>query len=174
MTPLARTKQHLESLGWSVGIVEQWVSFGGRGGIRRDLFNVGDLIGLYTGNFHRGIWLIQVTTGAHHAERAAKINALLLAPAHLELCRKDGDEEKARVATEVIRYQLAHHAVVRWQTLGGRIAVISWSKQGERGKRKLWTPRFEELGDCVFRVRTAVLKETPLGAGDPAEENADV
>lgn len=29
----------------------------------------------------------------------------------------------------------------RWLELGGKILVIGWAKRGERGKRKVWTPR---------------------------------
>lgn len=30
-----------------------------------------------------------------------------------------------------------------WLAAGGKFAVISWAKQGARGKRKLWTDRWE-------------------------------
>lgn len=33
----------------------------------------------------------------------------------------------------------------RWLEAGGRFQVWSWSKQGARGKRKLWTLRTEEI-----------------------------
>ncbi len=33
----------------------------------------------------------------------------------------------------------------RWLAAGGRIWVVSWSKRGARGARKLWTPRVVEL-----------------------------
>lgn len=145
MTPLARTKAHLEKFGWSVGIVERWLSFGGKGGIRKDLFEVGDLVALYVGDYYRGIWLLQVTSGSNHASRANKIRALILAPDAMKLVRKDGDEEKARAVTAVVCEQLRQHPLNVWLSLGGRIAVVSWSKHGQRGKRKLWVPRFEEL-----------------------------
>ena len=35
-----------------------------------------------------------------------------------------------------------------WLESSGRIAVLSWSKKGPRGKPKRWTPRFEEIKDA--------------------------
>lgn len=32
-----------------------------------------------------------------------------------------------------------------WLMAGGRIALISWTKHGPRGKRKLWAPRIERI-----------------------------
>lgn len=43
----------------------------------------------------------------------------------------------------------------RWLSAGGRFELWSWSKRGERGKRKLWTLRREELvlRDGAIQVR---------------------
>jgi len=32
-----------------------------------------------------------------------------------------------------------------WKAAGGRVLLMSWAKQGPRGKRKAWTVREEEL-----------------------------
>lgn len=32
-----------------------------------------------------------------------------------------------------------------WLETGNRVWLVSWTKKGERGKRKLWTPRIEEI-----------------------------
>ena len=39
----------------------------------------------------------------------------------------------------------------QWIENGGRLQVWSWSKRGERGKRKLWTLRIEEIHEADFR-----------------------
>jgi hypothetical protein len=36
-------------------------------------------------------------------------------------------------------------AVEGWCKAGGFAAVVSWTKRGPRGKRKVWTPRLEIL-----------------------------
>lgn len=40
---------------------------------------------------------------------------------------------------------LAEPRLRTWLNAGGRFQIISWSKTGQRGKRKLWTPRVEEI-----------------------------
>ncbi len=37
-----------------------------------------------------------------------------------------------------------------WIETGNRIWVVSWRKAGEKGKRKLWTPRIEEVTIGMF------------------------
>lgn len=32
-----------------------------------------------------------------------------------------------------------------WLQSGGRFLIVSWAKQGERGKVKRWTPRIQEI-----------------------------
>lgn len=50
----------------------------------------------------------------------------------------------ANHAARVSKIRASDEAGV-WLAAGGRIEVWSWSKCGERGKRKLWTLRREEL-----------------------------
>lgn len=40
----------------------------------------------------------------------------------------------------------ASERYAEWIELGGKAAVVGWSKTGERGKRKLWTIKILELG----------------------------
>lgn len=63
----------------------------------------------------RGIVGVQCCAGASFAARRAKI---------LGECR-----------------ELAS----KWLQCGGRIELWAWRKVGERGKRKLWSPRVEEI-----------------------------
>jgi hypothetical protein len=39
----------------------------------------------------------------------------------------------------------AEPKLAEWLAAGGRFEVISFAKRGARGKRKLWTPKREEL-----------------------------
>ena len=40
---------------------------------------------------------------------------------------------------------VAEPRLKEWLRCGGRFEIFSWSKRGERGKRKLWTLRREEI-----------------------------
>ncbi len=40
---------------------------------------------------------------------------------------------------------LAEPRLMVWLAAGGRFALVSWSKRGEKGKRKLWEHRWEEI-----------------------------
>jgi hypothetical protein len=51
-----------------------------------------------------------------------------------------GDNHAARVTKSLAEPRLA-----RWLASGARFSVWSWSKRGDRGKRKLWTLREEAL-----------------------------
>lgn len=41
-------------------------------------------------------------------------------------------------------------AAVLWLRTGNRIWVVSWTKKGVKGKRKLWQPRIEPIDLSVF------------------------
>jgi hypothetical protein len=51
----------------------------------------------------------------------------------------NGAARKTKIATE------CGDAARAWLSSGGRIEVWSWRKVGQRGKRKLWEPRIEEI-----------------------------
>jgi hypothetical protein len=68
MTPQARAKRHYEALGYTVWIVERWIPQARR---RIDLYGMFDLLAI-TCDMTVGV---QATTGAHVAERVAKMQA---------------------------------------------------------------------------------------------------
>lgn len=40
---------------------------------------------------------------------------------------------------------LAEPRMAQWKACGGKLEIISWSKKGKAGKRKVWTMRREEV-----------------------------
>lgn len=83
MTPQARTKQHYNGLGYSVGTVERWNAHvkrkDGGVGIRQDLFGFIDLIVMA----YSELWAVQVSGYSKHAEHRAKILSNANAPTWL-------------------------------------------------------------------------------------------
>lgn len=67
MSPTQRSLAYLRAAGWYVCIVEKWVPQARR---RIDAYGWGDLLAVHPA--HPGAVLIQVTTGSHAANRAAK------------------------------------------------------------------------------------------------------
>ena len=67
MTPTARNLRHLREAGWHVAVVEMWIP---RTFIRRDAFGWADVLAVHSEQ--SGALLVQVTTGSHAANRAAK------------------------------------------------------------------------------------------------------
>jgi hypothetical protein len=104
VSPTQRALAHCKKQGWVAYVTDRWNSFAK---VRQDLLGFIDLIVL-DGN-GGGPLGVQVTTGAHVAERIAKIRA------------------EPRSAA--------------WLASPARIEVWGWSKQGARGKRKLWELR---------------------------------
>ena len=45
---------------------------------------------------------------------------------------------------------LAEPRALEWLRCGARLQIWSWAKRGERGKRKLWTLRIEEIVEADF------------------------
>lgn len=83
-SPTSRTLAKLKSRGIPAQVVEKWIAIKGHpgGGVRRDLFNIIDIVAL------RGcIWGIQATSAANVSKRIEKINAEPLA---LEWIRAGG------------------------------------------------------------------------------------
>lgn len=68
MTPTSRTLQHYKKLGLPVCVTEKWNPWAGK---KQDLFGFIDLVVLAP----KHIIGVQTTSGAHHAERIAKILA---------------------------------------------------------------------------------------------------
>jgi hypothetical protein len=69
MTPTGRTLQELRRDGYTPAVVEAWIP---RLNIRRDLFGVGDVLAVRSGE---SPLLIQCTSGDHHANRVTKAKA---------------------------------------------------------------------------------------------------
>lgn len=46
---------------------------------------------------------------------------------------------------------LAEPKMLLWVKSGGLLWLFSWSQKGPRGKRKLWTPRIEEITLEMFQ-----------------------
>ena len=65
-TPSARSKRHLEKLGWKVGTVERYCHVTKR---RHDLFGFIDLVAISPGQ----IVGLQVTSGSNYGGRVAKV-----------------------------------------------------------------------------------------------------
>lgn len=117
-SPTALALAECRKRGWLAQKVEQTVA---HTFIKRDLFGFGDVLVLdthpdgdepcFAGAPRLGSLLVQVTSGAHAAERATKIKTE---------CRD---------------------AAIAWLERGNRIAVWSFAKQGAAGKRKLWKLR---------------------------------
>ena len=70
-SPTKRTLDLVRKEGFIASVVEKWNAYVK---IRQDVFGFGDVLACNpdTGP-HRGLWLLQATTVAHHAERRAKI-----------------------------------------------------------------------------------------------------
>lgn len=64
-SPTQRAKADMKKLGWTHQVVEHWNAFAK---VRQDLFGVIDIVVLT----ETGILGVQVTSGAHHAERREK------------------------------------------------------------------------------------------------------
>lgn len=70
MSPTARTLQELRKQGYMVGIVERFNRFGGKFGVRQDLYNLFDLMACKEGF---GIVGVQCGTGSGHQAHKRKI-----------------------------------------------------------------------------------------------------
>ena len=123
-SPTARTKRYLEKQGCVVEVVEKWIPIAKHpgGGIRRDLFDVIDILCVrparLSTNVHveqrsHGLIAIQSTSGSNHTARVKKA--------------------------------LASHKLRLFLMTGNQFEIWSWSKKGARGKRKTWQPRIDTL-----------------------------
>lgn len=128
MLPQARSLLWLRKQGFVAATVEQWKRFPdfkkrpcpvckGKPMIstRADLFGFADILAMHP--LLQEIHLIQVTDRAHAANRIAKMTV------------------DPKVAPNVKAAQAS----------GIRTAVHSWALQGERGERKCWTLKIQEL-----------------------------
>lgn len=70
MSPSARTLELLRKQGYMVGVVERFNRFGGKFGIRQDLFNMFDLVACQPGE---GIVGVQCGVGSGHQQHKRKM-----------------------------------------------------------------------------------------------------
>jgi len=126
MSPTQRTLELLRCEGFVACVVEKWIPQARR---RVDAFGFGDLlaIGPKSPDPVLDCFLPPL-------RRADSYKGLWLIQC------TSGTNHAARVAK--IR---GIEAADKWCAQGGRIAVVSWTKCGARGKRKTWQPRWEEL-----------------------------
>ena len=130
MSPTQRTRAYLKAKGFISHITEKWNS---HAKITQDMFGFIDLVYLDT-SMNRIVG-VQVTSGANHANRKAKI---------IGECRKQALE---------------------WMLCEGAIEVFSWSKRksekitkkGKRSKQMIWVPRIEEI-----EITELILRELPV------------
>lgn len=78
-TPTQRALKELRGRGWKVAITEKWNAFAK---IRQDAFGFGDLLAIDRTN--KQLVLVQVTSGANHATRVAKIQGIIEAKDWIE------------------------------------------------------------------------------------------
>lgn len=48
---------------------------------------------------------------------------------------------------------LASERMLGWSACGNEILLITWSKKGPRGKRKIWEPRIEKISPSDFNQK---------------------
>lgn len=117
----ARTMRWLRGEGGLAGKVEQWVRRGAPGegqapGVRRDLFGVADVV-------------FVPSPGTTWSGRSTWYVQSCAAGGHA------GHRAKILASSEAAAIVAA----------GNGVLLVSWAKRGPRGKRKLWTPRVEDL-----------------------------
>lgn len=115
-SPTQRCLAYCRRQGISAGVTERWIPIAVHpaGGVRRDLFGWIDLIVAWPGE---GLIGVQATSGSNASARVSKLL------------------DRERLPDDNLR------GLVDWTRSQGRLEVWSWSKRGERGKRKLWTLR---------------------------------
>lgn len=83
-SPTQRAREFCKSQGWTSAIVEHWNM---HAKIRQDLFGCFDMVVL---DGQPGLLGVQVSSGAHHADRMAKLRAAEVMPAWLRAgCRAE-------------------------------------------------------------------------------------
>lgn len=119
MTPTARSLAECKRRGWTAGVVEKFVRFPPPGH-RVDLFGCIDIVAIGPQG--------EVGMCDDWSERIFGIQACA------------GASHAARKTKA-----LAEPRLRAWLEAGGRFAIWSWAKRGDRGKRKLWTLRTEQI-----------------------------
>lgn len=125
-SPTQRTMAECRKRGWTAQIVEHRVP---RINVLRDLFGVIDVVAL-----------AERSGGVADGTRDPVVVVLGCGILGIQAC---SGTDHARRRDKI----LAEPRARQWVEAGGKLELWSWSKQGARGKRKLWTLRVE-----AFRV----------------------
>jgi hypothetical protein len=113
MTPTQRTLAYLRGLGATAAVTERWNPYAH---VRQDLFGFIDLLAL----FPPGSQPPTFSAGIYGVQCTTGTNH----------------------AAHSVKIAQSPH-LGPWLAAGGCVLLISWSKTGPRGKRKLWTPRLD-------------------------------
>ena len=73
MSPTERTLERLRLWGFSACVVEKFIM---QANIRKDAFGFGDILACKDAGEHKGVWLIQASTGSNHAARKKKAQGI--------------------------------------------------------------------------------------------------
>lgn len=119
----ARTLAECRKRGWIAGVVERRIPFPKPRGTKFDLFGVIDVVAVEPGQ--KGAIGIQSTSNSSG--------------------RQGGHHADHRAKI------LAEPRALVWLEAGNRLELWSWSVQGARGKRKLWTLRVEVFAPDDWR-----------------------
>lgn len=116
-----RSLKYLREQGWTVCIVEKFLPARGTMKFPRriDAFGFGDILACAP------------ITHENYDGRQSKIALVQSCPGASHA------EHKAKI--------LAIPEFQTWKASGGMVLLMSWAKQGPRGKRKMWTVREEQL-----------------------------
>lgn len=126
-SPTQRTLKLFRGEGWTADVVEKWIPMAR---VRKDVFGFGDVLAMKPAACFAISGLDQFDQQKNETISSPGMIALLQA------C-SGGDHAARRDKI------LAEPRAKTWLQSGGRIAVVSWAKRGDRLKRKLWTCRVE-------------------------------
>lgn len=137
-SPTARTLAECRRRGWIAQVVEKFVRFPPPGH-RVDLFGVLDLVAIVS----------EVDTSISYpfGEDPPRRGVALLG---IQAC-SGGTSGGGSTAARRDKI-LAEPRARAWVEAGGLLELWSWSKRGDRGKRKLWALRVETYADMVATI----------------------
>ena len=153
ISPTQRSLAALKKQGWTCGIVERFNPHVGPHGIRQDFCGGIDVIAFRQ---YEQLGTIRTGRGRSYGDEMVDKPVLLGRPytrhvgiLGIQCCAASG---LAAHRTKL----LAEPRMREWVAAGARLVLHSWAKRGDRGKRKLWTCREEELRLEDFEQREVV------------------
>lgn len=138
-TTTQRTKKHFEKLGCLVGHVEKWIEVTKQ---RHDLFS----------RFERGDDGELVHDAEGRRIKLAGFDQVVIGcdPFPTLYVQSTTGPNHAAHKKSMVR----NPNISRILEAGNGVALVSWTKKGPRGKRKLWTPRVEFLSKDDMEVES--------------------